>query len=280
MNEFQFKPEVAELYGVNEAIFLHSLSFWLIKNWSNGSNFHEGRYWSYDTYKDIAKRFPFWTPRQIERIVANCEEKGAILVDNFNEDKTVRTKWYTLAGAAESIYFPKSVECNSPSSELAAPQAVEPDGEDTPPISPNSELQNTEMDAPICQTVNRIKETVTNQLVSPYKPPRGRRPISVPKWKPERFDAFWTFYSDYARGEDRSGAVREWDKLKPSDELIAAMGTALKAQIASEAWQQGIGIPYAVRWLRNRRWEDKVAPAALAPASPGQPARRWGWDDG
>ncbi|MEG1858483.1 MAG: hypothetical protein RR216_07045, partial [Pseudoflavonifractor sp.] len=80
MNEFQFKPEIAEKYGVNEAIFLHSLSFWVIKNWSNNQNCHNGKYWSYDTYRDIAKRFPFWTARQVERIVASCEAQGAILV--------------------------------------------------------------------------------------------------------------------------------------------------------------------------------------------------------
>ena len=127
MNEFQFKPEIAVLYGVNEAIFLHSLSFYILKNRSNERNYHGGRYWSYDTYKALAQRFPFWSARQIERIVANCKAQGAILVGNFNEDKTDRTKWYTLAGKAEEIYFPETVECIPPDGEMVVPQGFEAD---------------------------------------------------------------------------------------------------------------------------------------------------------
>ena len=86
------------------------------------------------------------------------------------------------------------------------------------------------------------------------KPTRRRRAAkSVPEWKPERFEGFWRYYP---RHEDRVGAVAEWDKLAPDDALISVMARALEAQMASEDWQKGIGIPYACRWLRKRRWED------------------------
>ena len=55
------------------------------------------------------------------------------------------------------------------------------------------------------------------------------------------------------------GAVEEWDKLQPDDALIDRMARALARQKASEEWQRGIGIPYACRWLRKRRWEDVPA---------------------
>ena len=68
------------------------------------------------------------------------------------------------------------------------------------------------------------------------------------------FERFW---KAYPRGEDRQGAVAEWDKLRPDMELMRVMGRALERQKQSEDWQRGIGIPYAVRWLRKRRWEDE-----------------------
>lgn len=83
-------------------------------------------------------------------------------------------------------------------------------------------------------------------------------------WKPERFEAFWALYP---RREDRVGAVREWDRLKPDGALLAVMGRALRAQMAGELWRRGIGIPYACRWLKNRRWED--APPEPAGGPPG-----------
>lgn len=84
-------------------------------------------------------------------------------------------------------------------------------------------------------------------------PTRKSRGI-LPKWKPERFAAFWKFYP---RGENKQRAVRAWDKLKPDDALIAVMGRALARQKASPDWQRGIGIPHASTWLNGRRWEDE-----------------------
>lgn len=110
-------------------------------------------------------------------------------------------------------------------------------------------------------------------LNKPPKAPQGgqaasrrRRDKSVPVWKPERFEAFWALYP---RREDRVGAVREWDRLKPDGALLAAMGRALRAQMAGELWRRGIGIPYACRWLKNRRWEDAPPEPAGVPSSGG-----------
>lgn len=114
------------------------------------------------------------------------------------------------------------------------------------------------------------KEILTKK--PPIAPQGGRRKgsrkdKSIPEWKPERFEAFWAFYRENVRGEDRQGAVRSWDKLKPDDDLIAVMGRTLKLQIASEDWQRGVGIPYAKTWLNNKRWMDKLKPPASGGAS-------------
>lgn len=83
---------------------------------------------------------------------------------------------------------------------------------------------------------------------------RKRVPKSVPDWEPEMFERFW---KAYPRGNDRQGAVREWDNLKPSRKLMMTMSAALLRQKDSEDWQRGIGVPYACRWLSKRRWEDE-----------------------
>lgn len=96
----------------------------------------------------------------------------------------------------------------------------------------------------------------------PPLPPKGgsrggrRKDKSVPAWNPERFEAFWEYYRAHARGEDRQGAARAWDKLQPDDALIDTMARALQVQVQSELWRQGKGIPYAKTWLNNARWTD------------------------
>ncbi len=116
-----------------------------------------------------------------------------------------------------------------------------------------------------------IEEKIIDKNIPPYSPPKGtRRSKTTPTWKPERFEGFWAYYP---RGENRMGAVRAWDKLKPDDALIDTIGRALQTLKASPAWLDGVGIPYASTFLNGRRWEDAKAkrPAQIAKA---HPARR------
>lgn len=107
---------------------------------------------------------------------------------------------------------------------------------------------------------------------TPPKRKRRRSSKSVPDYEPELFERFW---AAYPRGEDRQGAVAEWDSLRPDRETMLAMSRALVRQRASEEWQRGIGIPYAVRWLRRRRWEDEIKAPAPPPESAGGDLPVW-----
>lgn len=98
-----------------------------------------------------------------------------------------------------------------------------------------------------------------------------RQKAQAPAWEPEAFERFW---KAYPRGEDKAGARREWDLLKPDRELMLVMSAALERAKASDEWRRGIGIPYAVRWLKNRRWEDRIAQAPTVQPSETPSGRR------
>ena len=93
------------------------------------------------------------------------------------------------------------------------------------------------------------------------RPRRSRQRKSIPTHAPERFEQF---SQAYPGGGSRLKAVEEWDKLAASPELLTEMARALKHQKASRMWQDGVGIPHAFRWLRDRRWTDKL-PETPAP---------------
>ena len=134
-------------------------------------------------------------------------------------------------------------------------------------------------DEPLTDNPTQQNKDCTN---TPYSPPKGdgestvskkrasRRsaPKPAPDWKPERFAGFWEYYP---RGESKQAAIRAWDRLQPSDELIDTMAHALRRQMESESWRAGVGIPYASTWLNNQRWTDapKRPAAASAPPSGG-----------
>lgn len=104
---------------------------------------------------------------------------------------------------------------------------------------------------------------------------RGKRRGTAKKAPDHRPDTFARFWAAYPRGEDKQGAIAAWDELKPDDATLQAMSRALVRQKASEEWQRGIGIPYAVRWLRRRRWEDEIKAPAPPPERAGGDLPVW-----
>lgn len=149
-------------------------------------------------------------------------------------------------------------------------------GDDNPSVSGAAADSPTPLSAACGGISPRRGESAlcTREPQSAETPKRKRRRStkSVPDYEPELFERFW---AAYPRGEDRQGAVAEWDSLRPDRETMLAMSRALVRQRASEEWQRGIGIPYAVRWLRRRRWEDEIKAPAPPPESAGGDLPVW-----
>lgn len=95
----------------------------------------------------------------------------------------------------------------------------------------------------------------------------------VPKHKPERFMKLWEIWPKKRR-KARREAVKAWDRLKASDELLNEMSAALARQMEGADWKRGIGVPYPSTWLNGRRWEDEPdEPEEEAPSG-----RQWADD--
>lgn len=91
-----FTTEIALEIGVNEAIVLNHLYYWVHHNKTNNINFYEGRYWTYNSIGAFTRQFPFFTQAQIRRILNKLKDNGIIDTGNFNKNNYDRTIWYTL----------------------------------------------------------------------------------------------------------------------------------------------------------------------------------------
>ncbi|MBQ7094633.1 MAG: hypothetical protein IJN84_08960 [Clostridia bacterium] len=111
--QYQFDVELATEYGIDEAVFVHNLYFWIKHNEANGRHIaeYEGvtRVWSYNSMAAFSILFPFWTHRQMERIVKSCRDKGLVITANLNEDKKNRTLWYAVT---EKVVLHYTKQCN------------------------------------------------------------------------------------------------------------------------------------------------------------------------
>lgn len=95
--DYSFNGEIAQIYGVNEAVFIHNLYWWIAKNEANGRHYYDGRNWTYNSMEAFAKLFPFWSKRQIWRIIDKLKNNGAIFIGNYNKKGFDRTQWYALS---------------------------------------------------------------------------------------------------------------------------------------------------------------------------------------
>lgn len=93
---FSFDCQTAMAYGVDEAIMIHNLIFWIEKNQANGKHFHDGRTWTYNTQKSFSKIFPFWNERQVRRILDSLISQDVIVTGNYNQTAYDQTKWYAF----------------------------------------------------------------------------------------------------------------------------------------------------------------------------------------
>ena len=64
-----FNIEIANEYGIEEAIILQNISFWIDHNKANDKNFHDGHYWTYNSAKAFQKIFPYMSEYKIKRVL-------------------------------------------------------------------------------------------------------------------------------------------------------------------------------------------------------------------
>lgn len=85
-------PKLAVLIGLNEAIILQQMHYWIKKS----DKCIDGKIWIYNSITSWKEQFPFFSESTVKRTITELEKKGLILVGNFNKDNRDRTKWYSI----------------------------------------------------------------------------------------------------------------------------------------------------------------------------------------
>lgn len=88
----QVLPSLAKEIGLNEAIMLQQMHYWLLKS----ANEFTGVKWFYKTLEEWQTEFPFWSAMTIRRTLGSLEKQKIIKIGNFNKKKFDKTKWFTI----------------------------------------------------------------------------------------------------------------------------------------------------------------------------------------
>lgn len=186
--EHSFNIDYAKDYGLEEAILIHHLQYWIIKNKANKKHEYYGRNWTYNSYKAFSEIFPYWNEHKMRRILDSLVEQGILLRENYNKKGYDRTSWYAFVDETKFIH-----NCQKQLADL--PNAID---EIAKPIPDTLSSNNT----------NTYKRT--NKKFTPPSKEEVKEYFKLNGYKDEVANRAFNFY-DSADWHDTQGRpVKNW----------------------------------------------------------------------
>lgn len=115
-----FDRGVAKQCGVNGALLMWNFRHWIDENIANNRNFHDGRYWTYQSMDALCKTFDYLTPNQIRTAVDKLVKGGYILKGNYNKSAYDRTTWYAITKAGYALFS----DCGDANATVENPKSI------------------------------------------------------------------------------------------------------------------------------------------------------------
>lgn len=111
-------PDLAYSIGLNEAIALQQVNYWL-KETSSGLE-RDGVRWIYNTNEQWLEQFPFWSESTLKRTFTRLKTLGVLKIEQLNKSQRDMTNYYTINYESElldevKVTKSKSSKCTLPS---------------------------------------------------------------------------------------------------------------------------------------------------------------------
>ena len=220
----QVLPSLAKAIGLNEAIVLQQIHYWLQKS----SNVKDGHKWIYNSMPNWQKQFDFWSLPTVKRVFRSLEKQDLIITANYNKAGFDKTKWYR-------INYEKLQHMSRRS-----------DQNDTTMVSnwtDGSDQNDTTY-------TNRLPETTTETTteISSDKPDDHLS---------ENFEAIWKEYPNKAGKKEAFKHYKKWRKesKEHTDEYLMGKLKAYKQDLAANQWKKPMN---GSTWF-NGRFDDEYA---------------------
>lgn len=111
-------PDLAYSIGLNEAIALQQVNYWL-KETTSGLE-RDGVRWIYNTTEQWLEQFPFWSESTLKRTFTRLKTLGVLKIEQLNKSQRDMTNYYTINYESElldevKVTKSKSSKCAVPS---------------------------------------------------------------------------------------------------------------------------------------------------------------------
>ncbi|MCE5678820.1 DnaD domain protein [Staphylococcus pseudintermedius] len=156
----QVLPKLAETIGLNEAIILQQIHYWL----NNSNHRYDEKKWIYNSYPEWQKQFPFWSLMTIKRAIYSLEKQELLIVGNYNKAKFDKTKWYSINyHTLESMIRP-SYQNDTTSVSKRNDGAYQNDTTNTIDYTETNKQKETDDVSHIFQLISKEVEMIQNPL--------------------------------------------------------------------------------------------------------------------
>ncbi len=111
-------PDLAYSIGLNEAIALQQVNYWLKE--TNSGLERDGVRWIYNTNEQWLEQFPFWSESTLKRTFTRLKTLGVLKIEQLNKSQRDMTNYYTINYESElldevKVTKSKSSKCARPS---------------------------------------------------------------------------------------------------------------------------------------------------------------------
>lgn len=158
-----FYNEYATQYGVNEAIMINHMVYWISKNRVQNKNYQDGKTWMYCTLDEFGEAFPFFSKSTIRTTIKSLESQGIIIkTAKYNSNKYIKTNWYAFVDEETFLTCAKTDTpmCHQPQREKTHSMC-----EESPTNIKDNNLKNNKaaVDA-FCDSYNSICTGIFNKI--------------------------------------------------------------------------------------------------------------------
>ncbi|MFH7347301.1 hypothetical protein L1A45_01480 [Acinetobacter variabilis] len=88
----QVQPSLAMAIGLNEAIFLQQLHYWI----GASRHHHNGKKWVYNTYSDWLLQLKYLSLPTLKRTIKSLKDRGLLSVERFDKLRSNQVNYYTI----------------------------------------------------------------------------------------------------------------------------------------------------------------------------------------
>lgn len=165
VKQHSFSIDLAEKIGVEKAVLMANIHYWLDWAASHGKNINDGYHWTYNSSTGFAKLFPYWSAKKISNMLRSLEDEGYLISGSFNKAGYDRTKWYTTSDYL--IVQNGTMDCTE--WDNGSPKTGQPIPNNKPPLKPDVKTPMSKKDFDVEFVIDHLNKVCGTKYRSSTK---------------------------------------------------------------------------------------------------------------